>query len=261
LIERISMINTAISAARQAGQFLHQNIGNVKHVERKLGQDTNLVTELDRRAEEIIIAEIQKSFPDHDILAEESGSHEKESSFRWVIDPLDGTTNYTHGLPLYCVSIGLEVDGMLTLGVVYDPSRDELFTAEKGKGAFLNGSAIRVSRADALRESLLVTGFPYDLRSNPDRIVWVFEKFLMEAQAVRRLGSAALDLCYVAAGRFDGYWEFFLNPWDMAAGVLLLQEAGGNLSNFEGSPTTIYQKNVLATNGMIHSEMVRILRD
>ncbi|HWP82383.1 MAG TPA: inositol monophosphatase family protein [Bacteroidota bacterium] len=254
------MIDLAIEAALEAGRFLKMNIGKVKQIERKYDQETNLVTELDRKSEEIIIRTIKKRYAQHDFLAEESGSHQKESEYRWIIDPLDGTTNFTHGLPIFCVSIGLEVRGELTLGVVYDPNLDELFTVEKGKGAFLNSRPIHVSTTAKLQQSLVVTGFPYDIKENPHNAIQHFSNFLVEAQAVRRLGSAALDLCYVACGRFDGYWEVFLNPWDMAAGVLLLQEAGGKWTDFRGFPTTIYNHNVLVSNGLIHEQMVEVLK-
>jgi myo-inositol-1(or 4)-monophosphatase len=255
-----AMIHTAIEAALEAGRFLKMNMGKVKHIERKQGQETNLVTEIDRTSEAMIIATIKRRFPHHDILAEESGSHNKQSDFRWIIDPLDGTTNFTHGLPVFCVSIALEVKGVLTLGVVYDPNLNELFTVEKGRGAFLNNRPIRVSTTEGLDESLVVTGFPYSIRKNPGNAIQHFTNFLLEAQAVRRLGSAALDLCYVAAGRFDGYWEVALNPWDMAAGVLLVEEAGGKVTDFRGFPSTIYNPPVLATNGIVHDQMVEVLR-
>jgi myo-inositol-1(or 4)-monophosphatase len=254
------MIQTAIEAALEAGRFLKMNLGKVKHIERKLGQETNLVTEIDRKAEEMIITKIKQRYPHHDFLAEESGSHKKTSEYRWIIDPLDGTTNFTHGLPVFCVSIGLEVKEELILGVIYDPNLQELFTAEKGKGAFLNNRSIKVSSTDVLRESLIVTGFPYNIRSNPYNAIQHFTNFLREAQAVRRLGSAALDLCYVACGRFDGFWEVALNPWDMAAGVLLLEEAGGTYTDFRGLPSTIHNPNVLTTNGRIHDQMVEVLK-
>jgi myo-inositol-1(or 4)-monophosphatase len=255
------MLELAIEAALDAGRFLKMNVGKVKTVEHKQGQETNLVTEIDKGAEERIIRKIKQRYGDHDFLGEESGSAQSTSEYKWIIDPLDGTTNYTHGLPIFCVSIGLEVRGELALGVVYDPNLDELFKAEKGKGAFLNGRPIRVSRTDKLIESLVVTGFPYDVRTNADRLVRHFANFLKEAQAVRRLGSAALDLCYVAAGRFDGFWEASLNPWDMAAGVLILEEAGGKFTDLRGFPSTIYKKELLATNGLIHGRMVDVLKE
>ncbi len=255
-----SMIQLAIDTALEAGRFLKMNIGRVKQIERKHGQETNLVTELDRKAEAMIIEKIKRRFPHHNFLGEESGGQEKTSDYKWIIDPLDGTTNFTHGLLIFCVSIALEFKGELLVGVVYDPNLNELFTAEKGKGAQLNNKRIRVSSTTTLVESLVVTGFPYNIRSNPDNAIQHFTNFLMEAQAVRRLGSAALDLCYVAAGRFDGFWEVSLNPWDMAAGVLLVQEAGGKFTDFRGFPSTIYQKQLLTTNGLIHDQMVEVLR-
>jgi myo-inositol-1(or 4)-monophosphatase len=254
------MIDIAIDAALEAGRFLKMSVGKAKEVERKFGQETNLVTEIDKKAEEMIISRIRKRHQHHGFLGEESGGHNRHSEYRWIIDPLDGTTNFTHGLPIFCVSIGLEFKGEMLLGVVYDPNLDELFTAERGKGAYLNRRPIRVSRNAKLVESLVVTGFPYDIRSNPDEAVGHFRNFIKEAQAVRRLGSAALDLCYVAAGRFDGYWEVSLNPWDMAAGTLIVQEAGGKYTDFRGFPSTIYDKPVLASNGLIHEQMVEVLR-
>jgi myo-inositol-1(or 4)-monophosphatase len=254
------MLTTAIEAAREAGKLLREGVGKIKTIERKQGEATNLVTEFDKRAEALIINKIHARFPSHDILAEESGSHDIQSEYRWVIDPLDGTTNYTHALALFSVSIGVEYRGEMIAGVVYDPSADELFTAEKGKGAFLNGAPLHVSSSDALINSLLVTGFPYTFRQDPGRIVDHFENFLMEAQGIRRLGSAALDLAYIAAGRLDGYWESTLFPWDKSAGVLLVKEAGGMVTDFLGNPDSIYTPATLASNGIIHRAMLDVLR-
>ncbi len=255
------MLHVAIDAARKGGAFLKQNLGKVKNIERKGGEEKNLVTEIDKGSEAIIIGEIKKHFPSHDILAEESGkTHAAKSDYRWIIDPLDGTTNFTHGFPVFCVSIGLEHKGVLELGVIYDPNTDELFSAERGKGAFLNGKRIRVSQAETLSTSLLVTGFPYNIKENPHRAVERFVAFLMKAQAVRRMGSAALDLAYVACGRFDGFWEVALHPWDMAAGVLIVEEAGGRVTNFAGKPMDIYNEELLSSNGRIHEEMMEIAR-
>ncbi|HUL43381.1 MAG TPA: inositol monophosphatase family protein [Bacteroidota bacterium] len=256
------MISTAIEAATQAGKYLKQNLGKVKNIELKDGGEKNLVTEIDKHSEEIIISIIKKHFPSHDILAEESGkARGAKSDYRWVIDPLDGTTNFTHGFPVFCVSIGLEHCGELIAGAIYDPNFDELFTAEKGKGAFLNGKRMHVSSVESLKKSLLVTGFPYNIRENPDNAVEHFVQFLMDAQAVRRMGSAAIDMAYVAAGRYEGFWEVHLNPWDMAAGAIIVTEAGGMLSDFAGKPFSIYEKQVLATNGRIHEEMMKILEN
>ena len=255
------MLNIAIEAARDAGKFLKQNVGKVRNIQLKDGHGKNLVTEIDKGSEEIIIDIIKKHFPNHDILAEESGRKRgKPSEYRWVIDPLDGTTNFTHGFPVFCVSIALEWKEEIILGVIYDPNFDELFTAEKGKGAFLNGKQICVSRITTLDQSLLVTGFPYNITQNPHHAIEHFVGFLMAAQAVRRMGSAAIDLAYVAAGRYEGFWEVALNPWDMAAGALLVTEAGGTITDFSGKEFSIYQKEIVASNGLVHSEMINVLQ-
>lgn len=255
------MLAVAIEAAKEAGAFLKQNLGKVREINRKAGQEKNLVTEIDKRSEQMIITAIRRHFPQHDILAEEGGggSARGRSDYKWVIDPLDGTTNFTHAFPVFCVSIGLEYRGEMILGVIYDPNFDELFTAERGSGAYLNGKKIRVSGTEAVSRSLLVTGFPYNIQENPDRAVEHFVTFLMEAQAVRRMGSAAIDLAYVAAGRYEGFWEVALHPWDMAAGALLVTEAGGIITDFEGKAFSIYGRQILATNGRVHDEMRRLL--
>jgi len=254
------MINIAIEAAREAGAFLFENVGKIKNIERKIGQATNLVTEIDKQSEKLIIKKIQQHFPDHAILGEEGGAQEQKSEYRWIIDPLDGTTNYTHGLPIFCVTIGIEHHNEIVAGAIYDPNRDELFSAEKGKGAFLNGKRIAVSKTDSLINSLLVTGFPYNINENPENVIEHFVNFLPKAQGIRRLGSAALDLSYVACGRFDGYWEIFLQPWDKAAGILLVKEAGGIVTNFGNDPKDIiYNPNTLATNGIIHTKMLDVI--
>jgi myo-inositol-1(or 4)-monophosphatase len=254
------MLQVAVEAALEAGKFLKMNVGKIRHIERKGGQETNLVTEIDKKSEQLIISKIKQHFPHHDFLCEESGAAEVKSEYRWIIDPLDGTVNYTHALPIYCVSIGLEYKGEIILGAVYDPSRDELFTAEKGKGAWLNKKRIEVTKTTKLIESLVVTGFAYDVNERPEPSVTHFRNFLAESQAVRRLGSAALDLCYVAAGRFEGFWEGVIRPWDMAAGVLLVTEAGGKWTDFRGFPSTVYKEEILATNGLIHEQMVIVLK-
>ena len=253
------MLNVAREAALEAGKFLKYNLGKVKHIERKQGQEINLVTEIDKQAEALIIKKIKQHYPSHNILAEESGEQNIQSEYKWVIDPLDGTTNFTHSLPIFCVSIGVELNGAIVAGAIYDPSADEMFTAEKGRGAFLNGKKIHVSSNDSLINSLLVTGFPYNVKENPNHVVEHFVNMLMEGQGVRRLGSAALDLAYVAAGRLDGFWEVFLNPWDKAAGVLLVQEAGGKVTDFKNNPGSVYDVNTLATNGRIHQQMIAVL--
>jgi len=254
------MLNVAIEAAQEAGKFLKHNLGKVKEINVKSGQEKNLVTEIDKKSEELVVSIIRKHFPGHDILAEESGNeHGKESEYRWIIDPLDGTTNFTHGLPIFCVSIGLERKGEVIAGVIYDPNLDELFSAEKGRGAFLNGRRLRVSQTPSLKQSLLVSGFPYNVSENPDNCLEHFVNFVIEGQGVRRMGSAAIDLAYVAAGRYDGFWEVHLNAWDMAAGVILIREAGGKITGFDGEEINIYGKKVVASNGLIHDEMVNLI--
>jgi myo-inositol-1(or 4)-monophosphatase len=247
LLPMSELLQVARQAAREAGKFLKESVGKVKTVEAKSGEVRNLVSEIDRGSEERIIRHIKTRFPEHSILAEESGGN---------TDP--GTTNFLHGVPIFCVTIGVERRGEIVAGVVYDPNGDEEFTAEKGRGAYLNGQRISVSRSRELINSLIVTGFPYDLAAHP-RVAEYFVRFLNASRGLRRLGSAALDLAYVAAGRFDGYWENVLQPWDMAAGVLLVEEAGGRISDFDGRPTSVYQKQILASNGTIHDEMIRVL--
>jgi myo-inositol-1(or 4)-monophosphatase len=254
------MLELAIEAALEAGKYLKESVGNIRHIEYKEGQETNLVTEIDKQSEQMIMEKIKQHYPDHDFLGEETGGHNVKSEYRWIIDPLDGTVNFTHGLPLFCVSIGLEYKGTIQLGVVYNPISNELFTAERGKGAYLNSKRLQVTKTNTLIESMLVTGFPYNVKENPDHAVEHFTNFLMEAQALRRLGSAALDICYVAAGRFEGFWEVNLHPWDVAAGVLILLEAGGVWTDFHGLPTSVYNPQLLASNGSIHEEMIRVLK-
>ena len=253
------MLNFAIDMARDAGALLVQRLGTAK-VSTK--GDINLVTEADIAAENLIIERIRSYYPQHGILAEESGEAVlvggKRSDWKWIIDPLDGTTNYAHGYPCFCVSIALEHAGRLELGVVYDPMREEMFAAERGQGATLNDRKIRVSEVEELNNAMLCTGFPYNVRERPD-FAREFANFTMAAQAVRRDGSAALDLAYVACGRFDGFWEDGLSPWDIAAGALLIAEARGRITNYSDQPLDIYNEQVLATNGLIHDAMMRIL--
>jgi len=224
--------------------------------------DIDLVTEADLAAEKLIIERIKSHYPRHAILAEESGASQEidggNSDWKWIIDPLDGTTNYAHGYPCFCVSIGVEHAGVIEIGVVYDPTRDEMFAAERGQGATLNERPIRVSSVADLNAAMLCTGFPYNVRERPN-FARDFINFTMNAQAVRRDGSAALDLAYLACGRFDGFWEDGLNAWDVAAGVLLIEEAGGRITNFTGAPLDIYTAKVLATNGHVHDAMMRVL--
>jgi myo-inositol-1(or 4)-monophosphatase len=253
-------LDVAVEAVQEAGRFLKESVGRVRSVETKKGEVRNLVSEIDRGAEEKIIAIIHGHFPGHAILAEESGEGPTRSDVRWIIDPLDGTTNFLHGVPIFSTTVGVEQQGALIAGATYDPNLNELFVVERGSGAFCNGTRLRVTATDSLINSLVVTGFPYNIAENPDHAADHFVNFLYEARGVRRLGSAALDLAWVAAGRFDGFWEVSLNPWDMAAGSLLVQEAGGATSDFTGAPTTIYRRQILATNGRIHREAVAVLQ-
>jgi myo-inositol-1(or 4)-monophosphatase len=243
--------------AREAGAFLRERIDEYHTVEFK--GDINLVTEADRLSEALIVKRIRSVFPDHGILTEESPETVNGSDFRWIIDPLDGTTNYAHGYPVFCVSIALELEGTIRLGTVYNPMMNELFIAERGTGAFLNGRRLTVSREAALSRSLLATGFPYDLREDRNNNINYFDAMVLKAQAVRRAGSAALDLAYLAAGRFDGFWELKLMPWDMAAGWLLVEEAGGVVTDLQGDPFSLHSPHILASNGLIHAEMTRLL--
>ena len=247
----------ALKAVKEGGAILMKYLGKIKSIDYK--GEINLVTEADRRSEEVILNIIKDNYPDHRILAEETGESGNSSPFKWIIDPLDGTTNYAHGYPCFCVSLAVEHEEEVIYGAVYDPVKDELFTAEKGKGAFLNGKEIKTSSTKQLDQSLLCTGFPYDVRDDMDSNMINFRTFLMKAQAVRRDGSAALDLCYTAAGRFDGFWEQKLFPWDVAAGGLLVTEAGGKLSNFKGENFSIYDNEIVASNGIIHDQMVKAL--
>jgi myo-inositol-1(or 4)-monophosphatase len=246
-----------IQAAKESGQIQKEWLARDKKVELK--GEINLVTEVDRICEARIIEIITEAFPEHNILTEETPMSEGSSPYRWIIDPLDGTTNYAHGYPCFCTSVALELEGEIVLGAVYDPLLDEFFTAQQGKGAFLNGESIAVSATTRLTEALICTGFPYDLRESPVNNLDHFNNFIMEARAIRRDGSAALDLCYVAAGRFDGFWELKLYPWDVAAGKLLVEEAGGVVTDFGGGGLDIYGKEILATNGRIHEGMIGVL--
>ncbi len=220
---------------------------------------SNLVTEVDKRSEEKIIKIIKQKFPEHNILSEEIGAVGTKSPIKWIIDPLDGTVNYAHKIPIFCVSVGIEQGNEIIMGLVYNPLSNEEFFAEKGKGAYLNKKKIKVSKEKNLKKSLLVTGFPYNTGKNPMNPVKTFSKFVNRDIPVRRIGSAALDLCWTACGRFDGFWEYNLNPWDTAAGYLILKEAGGKITDFTGKKYTVYLKEILATNGLIHKQMLRVI--
>jgi len=250
----------ALDAARSAGKLLREALGGPRRIDYK-GHPTNLVTEMDRRAEALIVERIRAAFPDHAILGEEGGARAGDSEYRWLVDPLDGTTNYAHGLPIFSVSVALERAGHVELGVAYDPNREECFVAQRGGGATLNGEPLRVSTTATLDESLLVTGFPYDIRTNPANNLSEYGALSLRSRAVRRLGSAVLDLCYVAAGRFDGFWELSLGPWDMAAGGLVVQEAGGRITDVRGGPWRLDGPGAVATNGRIHDAVLAVLAE
>jgi myo-inositol-1(or 4)-monophosphatase len=247
----------AVEAARTAGRLLRDEISGQRRIGYK-GSPTNLVTDMDARAEALILDRLRAAFADDAVLAEEAGAGSGRSGRRWIVDPLDGTTNYAHGVPLFAVSVALEVEGRVALGVVYDPSRDELYVAELGAGARLNDAPITVSAAGTLDESLLATGFPYDVRQTRANLA-EFAAFTLRARAVRRLGSAVLYLAWVAAGRFDGYWELSVGPWDVAAGMLLVEEAGGRVSDLAGGRLDLGAPAIVASNGRIHDEMLAVL--
>jgi myo-inositol-1(or 4)-monophosphatase len=250
----------AIDAARAAGVLLKTGFRAEHRVAFK-GQTINLVTEMDERAEELIVGRLASAFPDDAILAEERGAARGRSGRRWIVDPLDGTTNYAHGLAVFAVSIALEVDGRIALGVAYDPSADELYVAERGRGATVNDERLAVSTTTKLDESLLGTGFPYNIRETEDTNLKEYAAFAVCCRGVRRLGSAVLDLAWVAAGRFDGFWELRLGPWDAAAATLFVEEAGGRVTNLVGAAVDVDTPAVVASNGRIHDEMLAVLRE
>ena len=254
------MLQFAIETARDAGHLLLEKFGRITAVTKK--GDINLVTEADLASEALIIERVKSHHPKHAILAEEAGDAvvvDGSNVWKWIIDPLDGTTNYAHGYPCFAVTLALEHDRDVVVGVTFDPTRNELFAAEKGNGATLNGKSINTSSTEQLSESLICTGFPYDFKRKDDFARHLTE-FLLSSRGVRRDGSAAIDLAYVACGRFDGFWEEGLNPWDMAAGKLLIEEAGGWVTNYAGEAFNIYAPPVVASNGRIHNEMLAILR-
>jgi myo-inositol-1(or 4)-monophosphatase len=244
---------------REAGGILAKNYGNPQQIEYKGA--VNLVTATDYASEDLIISRLKAAFPEDDILAEEREAKPLHSESLWIVDPLDGTNNYAHGFPMFCVSIGYVQAGRICLGAVYEPLHDELFVAEQGKGATLNGKPLAVSATPVLDASLVATGFPYDKRESPINNLDHFQRFALRVQGVRRGGSAALDLAYVAVGRLDGFWELKLSPWDVAAGALLVQEAGGRVTDFSGGEDFLYGGTVVASNGKIHKEMLDTLRE
>ncbi len=253
------MINKVIQISKIAGEIIREGFGKNFSIEYKTNL-SNLVTEIDKKSEGTIIDFVKKEFPTHSVLAEETGSHESSSEYLWVVDPLDGTSNFAHGFPIFSVSIGVQKNNETVCGVVYDVMNDAVYSSEKGSGSFRNGQKLQISTNDDIRKSMIVTGFPYNVAENPDHVFERFIAFLKTARAVRRLGSAAIDFCYVASGVFDGFWEVHLNPWDLCAGKLIVEEAGGIVTNFAGESTDIYSKQILATNGKVHKKMVEILQ-
>jgi myo-inositol-1(or 4)-monophosphatase len=251
-------LHFAGTIAREAGALL-RGLAATSRAATTKGSRVDLVTEADRRSEALLLERIAREYPDHGVLAEEGSARKARSRFRWVLDPLDGTTNFAHGFPHYAVSIALEEDGVAVAGVVYDVCRGELFAAERGGGAFLNGHPIRVSGVSDLQHALLATGFPYDRHVSPANNLDHFRNLELRAHGVRRAGSAALDLCYVGAGRFDGFWEMKLQRWDVAAAALVVAEAGGTLTDFAGGAFDGSGLETVATNGLVHAELVAAL--
>jgi len=256
-MNRAKIKSTLLQALKEAGSVLKSDISEKKVIEKK--SELSLVTETDKKCDEIVLGLIHENFPDHAILSEESPAKEGSSS-RWIIDPLDGTTNFAHSFPVAAVSIAYEEKGRVEIGGVFDPFRDELFYAERGNGATLNEKPMVVSKTPTLAETLVATGFPYDRRKNPEDYLDVVKAFMMKVQGIRRTGAAAIDLCYVACGRLDGFWELKLQPWDMAAASLIVKEAGGKLSNYSGGTHTLDEIQTVASNGFIHGEMLLVLK-
>lgn len=254
------MIDEIIHISKEAGKLIRKSFGRSHSVEFKTNE-LNLVTETDKASEKLITDFVRKTYPAHGILAEEGSEFNKSAEYLWVIDPLDGTTNFAHGLPIFSVSIGLQKNGETIAGVVYDVMRDIIYSAEKGSGSFENGRKINVSKNNDLNLSVLVTGFPYDIKENPDKAYERFIAFLKQARGIRRLGSAAIDFCYVAAGVFDGFWEVSLHPWDLCAGKLIVEEAGGIVTDFDGNNIDIYSKRILATNKLVHQQMIDVMKN
>jgi len=254
------MKNTLLRAIHEAGKILVGNFNGDFKIESK-DIISNLVTEVDKKSEAKIIEVIKAEFPSDHILSEEIGAIDSSSDTKWIIDPIDGTINYAHAIPICCVSIGVEKAGEIVMGAIYNPFGNELFFAEKEKGAFLNDIKISVSKESLLAKSLLVTGFPYNTGNNPNRPVDVFAAIVNKDIPVRRLGSAALDICWTACGRFDGFWEYNLNAWDVAAGYLILLEAGGKVTDFNGGKYSVYNKEILASNGLIHDELLKVIQN
>jgi myo-inositol-1(or 4)-monophosphatase len=254
------MIDDIIEISRKAGSIIKEGFGTTFNIEYKTNE-SNLVTEIDKASEEMIIDFIKEKYPTHSILAEEGGDVKRNSEYLWVVDPLDGTTNFAHGLPIFSVSIGVQKNSETIVGVVYDVIRDIVFTAEKGSGAFANSERIKVSNVNKLEHSLLVTGFPYNIAENPEGAFERFTILTKKSRGMRRLGSAAIDFCYLASGVFDGFWEVHLHPWDICAGKLIVEEAGGIVTDFKGNSIDIFSKKILSSNNQIHKQITDVMEE
>lgn len=252
------MIKDLIQISHEAGEIIREGFGKSFGIEYKTNE-SNLVTDIDKASEKHIKEFIRKKYPSHSILAEEGGATTNDPEYLWVIDPLDGTTNFAHGLPIFSVSIGLQKKGRTIAGVVYDVIHDVTYSAESGSGAFAGHQKIRVSENDNLAHSVLATGFPYNISEDPENALEKFTAITRASRGIRRLGSAAIDLCYVARGVFDGFWEVYLHPWDICAGKLIVEESGGKVTGFNGEEIDIFGRRILATNGLIHSRMIGLL--
>ncbi|GMR25094.1 MAG: inositol monophosphatase family protein [Ignavibacteria bacterium] len=254
------MINDLIEISKRAGELIKEGFGKSLEVNYKTNE-INLVTQIDKASEKLIIDFIKNKFPSHSILAEEGGGVNNDSEYLWVVDPLDGTTNFTHGLPIFAVSIGVQKNNKTIAGVVFDVMRDVIYSAELGSGAFANSIKLNVTNTEKLNHSLLVTGFPYNIAENPDHAFERFVALTKKSRGVRRLGSAAIDFCYLASGVFDGFWEVNLQPWDICAGKLIVEEAGGLVTDFEGKHIDIYSKKILCTNNNLHNKIIDVMNE
>jgi myo-inositol-1(or 4)-monophosphatase len=255
----LQMIDDIIEISKRAGSLIRDGFGKSLHIDYKT-TEINLVTEIDKSSEKMIIDFIKKKYPSHSILAEEGGEVTNDSEYIWIVDPLDGTTNFAHGLPIFSVSIGLQKNNEPIAGVVYDVMRDVIYSAELGGGAFADSKQIRVSDTESLKQSLLVTGFPYNVAENPSGAFEIFTALTKNARGIRRLGSAAIDFCYLASGVFDGFWEVYLHPWDICAGKLIAEEAGGLVTDFDGNTIDIYSKKILSSNGKVHNQIIEVIK-
>jgi myo-inositol-1(or 4)-monophosphatase len=255
------MLKVAQSAAYASGKILLENYGKITETEIREKRENDFLTYVDELSEKNIIDTIHRDYPGHAILAEESGTQEQAGSYRWIIDPLDGTRNFISGIPVFAISIGLQYEKEIVLGVVYDPVRDEMFHAESSQGAYLNGKRIRVNEQNDLSRSLLATGFPFRYKTHLRQYMDCFKDIFKHTSGIRRLGAASIDLAYVAAGKFEGFWELGLSPWDMAAGSLIIQEAGGQISDFWGNPLFLDRGYIVATNGKIHRQLLDIIQE